>query len=276
MSGIVRNNPDCFWVFLKPLQQPPQFCPQHSHPWEYEWFYCREGGGIQVVGDWQQQITVGQLLLIPPGAPHVFCADAATGCRCDVLMQPQEWFDGEDPAAREGAQLMKFLRASVSRRGYLLDLPQEHTRKVAEWMRQMQNWLKAPRFGNAMRLNGAMHGVMLAVSQLPEAAKFLTAQSLAKDEVIGRLLYFLHNHLSENISVDEALQITNLKKSAFHPRFQKATGTTFCRYINHLRVKAVEDMIDRGASLESAIRQCGFGSRSNYFEQRKNCRAEQR
>ncbi len=276
MSGKVRNNPDCFWVFLKPLQQPPQLCPQHSHPLEYEWFYCREGGGVQVVGDWQRQITVGQLLLIPPGAPHVFCADAATGCRCDVLMQPQEWFDGGDEAAREGAQLMKFLRQFVSRHGYLLDLPAESAARAGLWMSQMQGWLQTPQFGNAMRLAGAMHGILLAASHVQGAEKFLTVKNSVKDEAIGRLLYFLHNHLSECITLDEALQMTELKKSAFHPRFQKATGMTFCRYINHLRIKAVEDMIAQGLPLAQAIKQCGFGSRSNYFFQRKNCREEQR
>jgi len=270
MSGIVQNNPDCFWVFLKPLQQPPQLCPQHSHPLEYEWFYCREGGGVQVVGDWQQQITVGQLLLIPPGAPHVFCADAATGCRCDVLMQPQDWFDHDDAASREAAQLMKFLRQTIARRGYLLDLPPEHAGRVNEWMRQMQSWSKKPQFGNSMRFSGAMHGVLLAASHVPEADKYLTAGNAAADEVIAGLLYFLHNHLSGRISVDDALQVTGLKKSAFHPRFQKATGLTFCRYINQLRLKAVENMLERGVPLSQAIKQCGFGSRSNYFFQRKN------
>lgn len=275
MSGRVQNNPDCFWVLLKPLQQSPQLCPQHSHPWEYEWFYCREGGGIQVVGEWQRQISVGQLLLIPPGEPHVFCADAATGCRCDVLMQPQDWFDGDDDASREAAQLMTMLRQTVARHGYLLELPAEAAAKAGLWMSQMQGWLQKPRFGNAMRLAGAMHGVLLAASHVPGADKFLTVRTLAQDEAIGRLLYFLHNHLGECITVGEALQITSLKKSAFHPRFQKATGMTFCRYLNQLRLKAVEDMTGQGLPLVQAIKQCGFGSRSNYFEQRKNCREEQ-
>ena len=82
-NGIVTLAPH-----LLPERRPLAELPTHRHEGEFEWFFCAEGGGVQAVGNWREPMRPGQLLLIPPGEPHVFAADPACGCHCEVLMMP--------------------------------------------------------------------------------------------------------------------------------------------------------------------------------------------
>ena len=75
-NGIVTLAPH-----LLPERRPLAELPTHRHEGEFEWFFCAEGGGVQAVGNWREPVRPGQLLLIPPGEPHVFAADPACGCR---------------------------------------------------------------------------------------------------------------------------------------------------------------------------------------------------
>jgi AraC-like DNA-binding protein len=273
-SGVkkIRVMPNVLDVYLHPFQGDVSSCRQHVHPDEYEWFYCCEGGGIQAVGQWRKRIKVGDLLLIPPGQPHVFCA-AESGCRTAVLMQSVRYFVGESSAASEAAFLLEHLTRYVEKNGYLLPLSEADGLRCGEIMQRIMDLQKKPAFGNALRVNSLIGNLLEIGFHLPDPPRGPVATDTGDPERrISELLFYLDSMYIRPVTVEEALKITGMSRSSFHIHFQEATGQTFCQYLNDLRLATAEHMISEGVPPDEAAKRSGFTSRSNFYQQRRNRR----
>ncbi len=257
MSSKVQNNPTCpdfFPVHLSHWKRKPELAPQHNHPGLFEWFFCVDGGGIQLVNQWQCRVTPGNLIIIPPGLPHVFCADAS-GCNCQVLMLSANYFEGTGEIMNEAKYILDFWEKYTRIYGYKAEIPAETAHNIRT------------------ELNGKQGiGMCAAIFSLLETAFLLQhppsrPEAGNKDTAIQEVLYYLNNHFAEKITVTDALRISGLSRSSFHRRFFNATGITFCRYLNRLRLNAVNWMTTSGMTKEEAAKHCGFTSRSNYYQQ---------
>ena len=273
-SGVkkIRVMPNVLDVYLHPFQGDVSSCRQHVHPDEYEWFYCCEGGGIQAVGQWRKRIKVGDLLLIPPGQPHVFCA-AESGCRTAVLMQSVRYFVGESSAASEAAFLLEHLTRYVEKNGYLLPLSEEAGLRCGAIMHRIMDLQKKPAFGNALRVNSLIGSLLEIGFSLPDPPRGPVATDTGDPERrISELLFYLDSMYIRPVTVEEALKITGMSRSSFHIHFQEATGQTFCQYLNDLRLATAEHLISEGVPPDEAAKRSGFTSRSNFYQQRRNRR----
>jgi len=273
-SGVkkIRVMPNVLDVYLHPFQGDVSSCRQHVHPDEYEWFYCCEGGGIQAVGQWRKRVKVGDLLLIPPGQPHVFCA-AESGCRTAVLMQSVRYFVGESSAASEAAFLLEHMTRYVEKNGYLLPLSEEDGLRCGAIMQRIMDLQRKPAFGNALRVNSLIGSLLEIGFSLPDPPRGPVATDTGDPERrISELLFYLDSMYIRPVTVEEALKITGMSRSSFHIHFQEATGQTFCQYLNDLRLATAEHLISEGVPPDEAAKRSGFTSRSNFYQQRRNRR----
>lgn len=257
LSFKVRNNPNrpkFFPVNLSPWDRPAALVPQHNHPGMFEWFFCVAGGGVQVINQWHCRVSPGDLIVIPPGSPHVFCADAS-GCNCQVLMISGNWFEGTGEIMDEAKYILDFWEKYTGKYGYKAELPAEAVNDARTALAGKEGI-----------------GMCAAVFSLLELAFLLPhppsrPEYRDKDAAIQAVLYYLNNHFAEKITISDALRISGLSRSSFHRRFLSVTGMTFCRYLNRLRLNAVNWMVTSGMSREAAAVHCGFSSRSNYYQQ---------
>jgi len=273
-SGVrkIRVMPNVLDVYLHPFQGDVSSCRQHAHPDEFEWFYCCEGGGIQAVGQWRRRVRVGDLLLIPPGKTHVFCA-SESGCRTAVLMQSVRYCIGDTSAASEAAFLMEHLSRYVEKNGYLLPLSEADSRTCGDTLHRIMDLQKKPAFGNALRINSLLGAMLEIAFHLPEPPRGPVASDAGDPERrISELLFYLDSMYVRPVTVEEALRITGMSRSAFHVHFQEATGLTFCQYLNDLRLATADHLIAEGVPPDEAAKRSGFTSRSNYYQQRRNRR----
>ena len=273
-SGVkkIRVMPNVLDVYLHPFQGDVSSCRQHVHPDEYEWFYCCEGGGIQAVGQWRKRVKVGDLLLIPPGQPHVFCA-AESGCRTAVLMQSVQYYVGESSASSEAAFLLEHMTRYVEKNGYLLPLSEADGLRCGEIMQRIMDLQRKPAFGNALRVNSLLGSLLEIGFSLPDPPRGPVATDTGDPERrISELLFYLDSMYIRPVTVEEALKITGMSRSSFHIHFQEATGQTFCQYLNDLRLATAEHLISEGVPPDEAAKRSGFTSRSNFYQQRRNRR----
>ena len=272
MSGKVRKNPYSIDVFLPPYYGIPEGNPQHRHKTEYEWFYCRSGSGMQLVGDWRREVNPGELLLIPPALPHVFCGDRNGGCHADVLFLDAAYLEGDDQASTEARLLLRFLHDHVVERGYRLELPPAEARRGGALIHRLTAELAQPRFGGALKTRVIIGELLALALRLPSPPCFRpTPVPSRKNEKIERLLYMLDQHFSKPMSVADALAFCGMKRSTFHIHFRAVTGMTFADYLTALRLRAAEEMIRLGIPPGDTARRCGFAHRSNYYYcRRKN------
>ncbi len=272
MSLNVRNNPSRLYFmqpFLTAHAVAPRLVPQHAHAGEYEWFYCTAGGGVQLVKDWARPVRPGQLLLIPPGIPHVFCAREESGCHCDVFMLPADYFEEGDAVTEEARRLLRFWDRYVGGHGYLAELPPAQEAYGGEIIRRLGRALGTGGFGSLVRQRAAVYELLALAFDLPDPPS-PALETVRRDGPIDEVLYHLNNHFSRRITVEEACRLAGLGRSSFHKRFAAATGMTFCRYLNRLRLHAAELLIRDGVKREEAALRCGFTSRSNYYQQLHN------
>lgn len=259
MSFKVHNNPkspDFFPVHLYPYDRAPELVPQHHHPDEFEWFFCTRGGGIQVVNQWKHRVAEGDLIVIPPGIPHVFCADPS-GCDCQVLMISANWFEGSGAIMNEARYVLNFWKNYTQTHGFYADFPKEEIQRIRVSLEGRQG----------IGLCAAVFSLLELAFKLPYPLE--RPEYRERDLAIREVLYYLNDHFSEKISIADVLRISGLSRSSFHRRFFKTVGMTFCRYLNRLRLNAIEWMAASGMSRESAAFHCGFSSRSNYYQQRR-------
>ncbi len=274
ISDGVRNNPfipSIISTFLSSHNRPPQEVPQHYHTHAYEWFFCTGGGGIQMVGERQATIKPGQLWLIPPEVSHVFCSWPETGCHCDVLMMRPDYLNTETgESAEEAKSLLHFWKHYTEEHGCRAELPPAAARRAGELFVRIHRVVSDYGYGGATKLRSAMYELLSLAFELHKPPSRNPLEAPVQDEAIQRVLYYLSQHFSNPVTVDELVDYAGLCRSSFYQRFQRATGMSLCPYLNRLRLRAVKEMVAGGMKQDEAALRCGFGSRSNFFQQKKN------
>ena len=277
-SGVkkIRVKPNVLDVYLSPYHGDVSASRQHLHPDEYEWFHCCEGGGIQAVGQWRGRVKPGDTLLIPPGVPHVFCA-SEQGCRTYVLMLSVRYFSGERASDSEASFLLEHMSRFVEKNGYLLPLSESDRAKCGSIFHSILELQETPAFGNALRINSLIGNLLEIGFHLPEPPRPpIPPDTGVCERRISELLFYLDSMYVQPVTVEDALEITGMGRSSFHLHFQRATGQTFCQYLNDLRLAVAEHLIRDGVPPDEAAHRSGFLSRSNYYQQRRNRRRNKR
>lgn len=86
-----------------------------------------------------------------------------------------------------------------------------------------------------------------------------------KTIMLNKVIAFLEDNYSEQISLNEVSQLANVNKSYLCKEFRQYTGKTINEYINYLRcMKAKEFLISTDISITEISYICGFND-PNYF-----------
>ncbi len=271
MSKKVQNNPRTYKIHLSPQGIGRRFVPRHAHKFRHEWFFAISGGGVQIVKDWEHEVALGELIFIPAKSEHVFFMENTHGCFCNVFMQPLELFGGSDIFDESAKMIISQLIRHVEQNGYNLKLPPTAHQQCLKILEQINNCTNNRDALSYFEIKSLTSQLLLAVAAILPI-KRVTREDIdsQQDYCIDKLLAHINGNYHEKITIDDALKISGLNRSNFHVRFQKHTGETFCRYLNALRLLAVNNMLESGLKLEVAIKASGFSSKSNYYEQRRN------
>jgi AraC-like DNA-binding protein len=81
---------------------------------------------------------------------------------------------------------------------------------------------------------------------------------------LGRAFAFLHEHLSESISVDELARVAGMSKAVFHRRFKAVTTLSPLQFMKAIRLNNAAAMIASGMNIAEAAGQVGYGSPSQF------------
>ncbi|TCT15424.1 AraC-like DNA-binding protein [Natranaerovirga pectinivora] len=91
-----------------------------------------------------------------------------------------------------------------------------------------------------------------------------------EDECIKKALNYIHNHLGEDITLDEVANEVCLSKCYFCSQFKKETKMTFSNYLTHIRIERSKFLLKHSdkSILDIAI-SLGFSSQSYFSSQFK-------
>lgn len=86
-----------------------------------------------------------------------------------------------------------------------------------------------------------------------------------KDPRAGRIIEYIHNHYTEQISVDDLCAIVCLSKSAFHRFFKRHFHKSFLDYVNELRIGyACSILVESSSCIYGIAHTVGYDSLSQF------------
>ncbi len=86
-----------------------------------------------------------------------------------------------------------------------------------------------------------------------------------KNENINKLLIYINDNLTENLSLDFLAEKFFMNKFYLCKLFKKCTGYTLTNYINYKRILLAQELHRNGQTLMQACINSGFNSYSNFY-----------
>jgi len=236
--------------------------PWHHHP-ELELTLVLRGRGLRYVGDSIQEFEEGDLCLIGSGTPHCWLSEPVPGrpVRALVVQFPEDVFGAgflQLRVARPISELFSRAERGLAVHGDLRD-------QVAA----MMETLFLPRSGPLERL-----AVLLSVlTTLSQGANCTTlslgtttrSQSPSQAAVLRRILSFIHENATGDISQRAAAQLAGLSPAGFSRFFSRHFGKPFVTYVAEVRIgHACRLLLEDELGIADIASRAGFNNLANF------------
>lgn len=235
----------------------------HFHP-EYELQYVETGSGHRLIGGVLEPFSEGVVQLIPGDVPH-------------------NWYyswEGKDEIIPAGAYCIQFKKDVLTK---VLSLIPE-LRGNAEFILNLNEAIEingdaAERIGSIFRSMKKQDGFDRFISFLRLLKETVEANEIRHIKIdcilsdstrrknrIQTALAYMDRNLDRNLSIGEVAGTVNMNKNSFCTYFKKATGKTFSRILNDLRIsKATLLLCNRGSmSISEIAYSVGYDSISHF------------
>lgn len=107
-------------------------------------------------------------------------------------------------------------------------------------------------------------GEQLLICALIRMIRLAEQPPTKKTDRIGDAITFIHDHISEPIALEDAAEACSLSLSRFKVCFRQETGVTPREYINQIKIRQAQRLLDAGHSVTDAAMAMGFTT-PNYF-----------
>jgi AraC-like DNA-binding protein/quercetin dioxygenase-like cupin family protein len=260
----VQNNEgssfSCFRVQCNDLTQDHGW---HYHP-EYELILHIKGGGTCFVGDSVESYSSGDMMLIGPNLPHCWhssplCADEASEL---IVIQFDLRCFGEGFMELPESSLINRLLRNASRglsiRG---DTALVATRIIKE-LSQQQSMEKL--LSLISLLNSLARSDDLQVLATPDYNLHADINETNRRR-IERIYDFVRSNIGNEIHQPEIAERVGLTSQGFSRFFKNATGLTFVKFVNMIRInEACRLLVRENLDITQIAYICGYQNISNF------------
>lgn len=236
------------------------FCWHHHN--EYELTAVYEGKGSRFVGDSIGSYDGSDLVLIGPNLPHTWQskeADMPNANKASVI-QFDRHFLGEAVWNNPEFQIIKML-LNKSNTGICFhgEARNEIIGKMIA-MNGQQNFYKLMSLLDILEKLG--HWENTEILSLKVFEKNIDLEQAGR---IDKVLQYLSQNYSQEISLVEAAEIVHMSVSSFSRFFKRLTGKNFVNYLNELRVSsACTLLIETDMNISEICFRSGFQSVANF------------
>lgn len=239
---------------------------RHRHP-QAELTWVVQGAGVRFVGDNAAPFESGDLVLVGPDMPHLWVShpeDVGKPHELCVAQFPTDLLDSV--SVPEWAQVRELMRRAAQ--GLVIHEPARAP--VQGLMSKMQPVQGLARLGLLLEI------LALLVAQ-PQALQALSSAGVSAsggrdhdqtDRRIDRVVRWIQENLSQNLSIEEAAARVHVSPAAFSRFFRRSLGKTFTEYVNDLRCTEAAIQLRKTDKPVAAVAQdCGFTTLSHFNRQ---------
>jgi AraC-like DNA-binding protein len=261
LARVERNARPAASSFVWKRRRDPRFdFSWHFHP-EVELTLILRSRGRRFVGDHLEPYGDGDLVLLGPELPHTWHSDPGRrGPHEAVVVQFPLGFLG--PGFLERPELGP-VRGLLRRAARGLSFSGEAQRTAARRLVEMGALAPLPRLRALLEV---LEILSRARGARPlSSAGFASAARKEDVERIDRVLRFLAERFTEEVSLPQAARAVPLSVPAFSRFFKRRTGKTFVRYLTELRVgHASRLLIETDRTVSDIAFSSGFNNLSNF------------
>jgi len=220
------------------------------------------GHGLRFVGDHMGAYDGADLALIGPNLPHTYqSAPQPAGISDQVVVIHFEdgFLRGDQSTYREFEAIDSLLQAA--RRG--ISFGEDATKEAGDMM------LELPRLGPFEQ-----HVAVLRILHLLSAGgsgthlsspDFKALRRREDENRVTRVCAEIHQRAGEPVTLEELAILANMGPASFSRFFKRATGRTFKRYLNEVRIEtACRLLIRTKMSVAEICYESGFQNVSNF------------
>jgi AraC-like DNA-binding protein len=263
----IHKPPDASWSMLNRRLQDGIPFQWHHHP-ELELTLTLNSRGLRFIGDQVGEYDDGDLVLLGPNLPHTWASSEAVRVG-EPHVALVLWFDGEW-AQRLTTDFVEFRKVNDllarARRGLQFSV-QLSTAVRDDYMRLFEQ----PPVERLLGLMGLLNHLAHDASGRPLASDvFRPSPHTDSRERIDRVLAYIHEHYTQQLTLQQLADVAALSVSGLHRMFRKHARTNVSEYITRIRIG---DACARLASTEQPIAHVadsvGYGTFANFNRQFK-------
>ena len=233
----------------------------HSHNY-YEFYFFLEGDVSLRVEKKDYILSYGDMLLIPPGVTHhAIIHNTDVPYRRFVLWISQEYCDRLIAESMSYGYLMDYVRTSGN---HLFHNDLITFNAIQFQIFQLIEEIQFERFGKEARIPLGVNALILQLNRI--VYEQLNPNTEREQlSLYQNLIYYIDEHLDEDLSLDQLASIFFLSKYHIAHTFKEQSGLSVHQYIMKKRLQLSKEAILGGARISEVYLSCGFKDYSSYF-----------
>jgi len=257
-------------IFVKRESTPYMDYPWHYHP-EFEIIFVEKSYGIRLMGNHIGHFSDGDLMFISPNLPHVWRND-------------KDFYQGKDDRYVD-VYVIQFREDALSP-GFF-NLPEfTHIRKLFILGQQgvlingkdhsnIANLIKRVYNTSGIERLTAFLSTLDAIANTDEymllsSPGYANTVNNTDAERINKVMNYLMENFSNEITLDEIAEIVNLNKSSFCRYFKNRTKKTCSQFLNEIRIAhACKLLINEDKKISQICYATGYNNISHFNRQFK-------
>ncbi len=236
--------------------------PLHHHDF-YEIYFFLSGSVSYNVESRSYRLSPGDVLVINPQELHqpVFSPEKQQYERY-VL-----WLSGSflQQFILPGQDLSQCFDASRPEHTNLIRPDGAHRELIHYLMQQLVKEQDSPEFAAELSCLSLLAQLLVMVNRVALRAGRAPEPRENADSVVYRILSYISEHYSEDLSLDFLANAFFLSKYHLSREFSRVVGTSVHRYIVQKRLIMARQMMAAGTSTSEVSQLCGFGDYSNFY-----------
>ncbi|KAA9038072.1 helix-turn-helix transcriptional regulator [Ginsengibacter hankyongi] len=257
ITPLTQN--DCFSLFSRSKKEFD--FPLHFHD-EFELNFIQNAAGAKrIVGDHVEEIGNTELVLVGPNLQHGWFTHK---CKNKVINEITIQFHRDlfDEKFLHRNQL-SFIRTLLQRSSKGVLFSEATTLSITPRLIQLQ---QKHGFDSVLELMSILHDLSTSRNlRTLSVMAFNTETPSYNSRRIEKIMTYLNNNFSENITLGDAAKIAGMAEVSLSRFFKLRTGKTFIDTLNEVRLgHATRMLIDTTNSINEIAYKCGFNNMSNF------------
>ena len=230
----------------------------HYHP-EYELIWTLKGRGRRFIGSDIARYESDELIFLGKNIPHCWITPEPSK---QMVVQMKEDFLGIDFLNTPECIDLKHMLENSYRGLQFFGKTKTQTQKKMEQLYSISS------FPRLLLLLEILND--LAQSNEFEYLSNDTFETASDQKEINRIqtIYnFIHQNYKEQITLNDAMNLVNLSKSAFCKFIKRKTNKTFSQIVNQIRIqKAIDLLVDTNKPIMEICYEVGYNDPSYFFK----------